>query len=87
MSDIVVRLRTELTAAMSPHQRQLITEAAAEIERLRACHRIIAKQVGYYAADLPDHTKVDVHLGTLRAAERCAGAEPWEHPPWATLTL
>jgi hypothetical protein len=38
MTDIVERLRAELTAAMSPARRALIAEAADEIGRLKAEH-------------------------------------------------
>jgi hypothetical protein len=50
----------------------------AEVARLNNCHRIVAKQVGFYKPELPDFTKVEIHLGVLRAAERCAGLAPWE---------
>jgi hypothetical protein len=54
-------------------------ELKAEIARLQNCHRIIAKQVGFYKPDLPDCTEITIYLGVLRAAERCAGLAPWEH--------
>lgn len=53
-------------------------DAVQHIERLGRCHRIVAMQTAYYKPDLPDFTKVDIHLGVLRAAERCAGKAPWE---------
>lgn len=56
----------------------LYGKLANEIERLRRCHRIVAKQVAFYKPELPDFTKVDIYLGILRAAERCAGKAPWE---------
>lgn len=67
----------------SPHEvfRECIEEVKrlkAENERLANCHRIVAKQAGFYKPELPDFTIVEIHLGVLRAALRCAGIAPWE---------
>lgn len=76
MSDIVERLRAQGADAFAKHYSlgmwKLCAEAADEIERLANCHRIVARQAGFYKPELPDHTTVEVHLGTLRAAANCA---------------
>lgn len=71
MSDILDQLRNRIHDSPIPAER-LMDAAAEEIERLRNCHRIISRQAGFYKPELPDHTTVEVHLGTLRAAANCA---------------
>lgn len=79
MSDLVERLREQWEPGGDIYAAcDEIERLQAEVERLGRCHRIVAMQVAYYKPELPDFTKVDMHLGVLRAAERCAGKAPWE---------
>lgn len=78
MDDLLTKLREHEALFSTLIHGPLCGRAADEIEHLRKCHRIVARQVGFYKPELPDYHKVEIHLGVLRAAERCAGQAPWE---------